>query len=164
MRVLFVARQEKNVEVYLDTLRHRIDRGHAVAVAVQERDEARDRRLAQQIASERCPVVACPSARIDEWASVAPLVRRLRHCLHFLQPPFAGLRSEKPDVLLISPLVHVGSAQGSAPTVRRPSLRTAWLEVDPRDEEPLARTLDANGFRIAPRRVRRRSVQLAFSR
>ncbi|OFW04156.1 MAG: hypothetical protein A3I61_09210 [Acidobacteria bacterium RIFCSPLOWO2_02_FULL_68_18] len=188
MKFLLVAKQEKNVDAYLGTLRCLVERGHAVAVAVQERDEARDRRLAEQIASPRFRVVACPSARVDEWAPVARLVRRLRDCVHFLRPPFDGaaplrrrvflkfcrelgldvdadvllaavrvlpqeqierldavlrlaersiptadlfdlfLHDEKPDVVLISPLVHFGSAQADvAASARRLGVPVSML-------------------------------------
>ncbi|MBI4485640.1 MAG: hypothetical protein HY655_06475, partial [Acidobacteria bacterium] len=187
MKFLLVAKQEKNVEAYLDTLRCLVERGHDVSVAVQERDTARDQRLAQQIASPLFRVVACPSARVDEWASLAPLVRRLRDCLHFLTPPFAGasavqtrifvklrqelgldvhavallaafralspaqlgrvdavltlveravptsdlfdefLRTERPDVLLICPLVHFGSAQADVAASARRLGIPVWM-------------------------------------
>ena len=187
MKFLLVAKQQRNASAFLGALQGLVARGHDVTVAVQERDEARDRRLAQQVASERFRVVPCPSARIDEWGAVAPVERRLRDCLHILQPPFAGssalqvrifdklrqelglglsaealleafraipvdqtgrieavlrlaegsiptstlfdefLASEKPDVLLISPLVHFGSAQADvAASARRLGIRT-WM-------------------------------------
>jgi len=180
MKFVFVAKQKKNVEAYADTLRCLVTRGHEVTVTVQEPDEDRDRRLAQSIDSPRFHIAACPSARADEWAEVAPLVRRLRDLMHFLRPPFTAapplqtriaakllqeltleadtdmllaglarmphaslgrleavlrlaeqsiptsplfdefLQSEKPDVLLISPLVHFGSAQADlAASARR---------------------------------------------
>ncbi|MBI4485358.1 MAG: hypothetical protein HY655_05050, partial [Acidobacteria bacterium] len=53
MKFLLVAKQEKNVEAYLETLQCLAERGHEVAVTVQERDDERDRRLAQQIVSPR---------------------------------------------------------------------------------------------------------------
>jgi len=187
MKFLLVAKQEKNVEAYLATLGSLVERGHDVAVAIQERDEARDRRIAQQIVSPRFRVVPCPAARVDEWASVAALVRRLRDCLQFLTPPFAGasavqrrifvklrqdfgvdadadallaafqalsqaqiaridtvlrlversiptsdlfdefLRSEKPEVLLISPLVHFGSAQADVAASARRLGIPVWM-------------------------------------
>ena len=171
MKFLFVAKQQRNAAAYFDTLQGLVQRGHQVTVAVQERDEARDRQLADRIESERFTVVPCPAARIDEWGAVAPVVRRLRDCLHFLRPPLADsaalqtrvfdklrqelgldvptaalvealgaippsqigrleavlrlaersiptsdlldefVASERPDVMLISPLVHFGSAQ-----------------------------------------------------
>ncbi|MBI4266015.1 MAG: hypothetical protein HY657_16695 [Acidobacteria bacterium] len=171
MRFLLVAKQEKNVAAYLETLRCLTARGHDVTVAVQERDDARDRRLEAVVGSERFRMVPCPPDRIDVWAEHAALVRRLRDCLQYLRPPFkesralqtrvfqklqgelgsrvdgaalaGGLdvlssaqidrleavlrlaehslptsplfdelaRSQRPDALLVSPLIHFGSAQ-----------------------------------------------------
>ncbi len=187
MKFVLVAKQEKNVEAYLETLRCLLERGHDVGVAVQERDDARDRRLAEAVASPRFRVVACPSARVDEWGAVAPLVRRLRDGIHFLRPPFAEapalrtrifsklcqelaldadaagvlpavdglpptqlgrleavlrlaeqsiptsdlfdefLRSETPDVVLISPLVHFGSAQADVAASARRLGIPVWM-------------------------------------
>jgi hypothetical protein len=89
MKFLFVAKQQKNAAAFLETLQAVVQRGHDVTVAVQERDEERDRRLELQIASPRFRVVPCPAARMDEWSAVAPVVRRLRDCLHILQPAYA---------------------------------------------------------------------------
>jgi FkbM family methyltransferase len=187
MKFLFVAKQQKNTAAFLDTLQALVQRGHEVTVAVQERDEERDRRLEQQIDSVRFKVVPCPSARIDEWSAVAPVVRRLRDCVHILQPAFADspalqlrildrlrqelalestadalftalsvipaaqmnriesmlrlaersiptsdlfdefLRSEEPDVVLISPLVHFGSAQADVAASARRLGIPAWM-------------------------------------
>jgi FkbM family methyltransferase len=187
MKFVLVAKQEKNVDPYLESLQCLVERGHDVAVAIQEPDEARDRRLAQTVASPRFRVVACPPARIDEWAAVAPLVRRLRDCIHFLQPRFSSapavrmrvfskldqelalgadvdallsalhalsptqlarleavlrlaeqsvptaalfdefLRSESPDFVLISPLVHFGSAQADVAASARRLGIPVWM-------------------------------------
>src|SRR5688500_3421361 len=187
MRFLFVAKQQRNASAFLETLRGLVERGHDVIVGVQERDDARDRRLAQQVGSERFSVVACPAARIDEWSRIAPVAGRLRDCLHILQQPFAAspalqlriadklrqelgldaaadgvlrafqavpaaqrgrleavlklaehsiptsglfdefLQSHQPDVALISPLVHFGSAQADiAASARRLGL-PVWM-------------------------------------
>jgi len=171
MKFLVVVKQERNVATYLDTLRSLIARGHQVTLAVQERDDNRDRRLEAQVGSERFRVVPCPPDRVDTWAKRAALVRRLRDCLHFARrvfdespalrarvfqrlhedigggfdaDAFAGglgalsdaqidrlesvlrlaehsvptsplfdefVQSHVPDALLVSPLVHFGSAQ-----------------------------------------------------
>ena len=172
MHLLFVVKQEKNAGAYVDVLRHLAQRGHAVTLAVQERDDARDRRLEQQVGSERFRVVVAPAARADEWAPVASLLRRTRDAVQYLRPvmapavklrtrmleklhqelapgrvsgpafvealqslsaPVVGrleticrlaeqslptaslidefLAMQRPDVLLVSPLVHFGSAQ-----------------------------------------------------
>jgi FkbM family methyltransferase len=187
MKFLLVAKQQKNVSAHLETLQSLVERGHEVTVAVQERDETRDRRLAQQIDSARFKVVPCPSARTDEWAFVAAPARRLRDCVHFLRPPFADspalqtrvfdklrqelgldvaaealltalqvlppsqvgriegvlrlaersiptsalfnefLQSHNPDVVLISPLVHFGSAQADVAASARRLGIPVWM-------------------------------------
>jgi hypothetical protein len=93
MKFLLVAKQEKNALAFIETIRCLVERGHDVTVAVQERDDERDQRLAWQIGSDRFHVVRCPSARIDEWAPVASLIRRLRDGLQYLRPPFAEARA-----------------------------------------------------------------------
>ncbi len=187
MKFLFVAKQPRNAAAYFDTLHGLVQRGHRVTVAVQERDEARDRQLADRIDSDRFTVVPCPAARIDEWGAVAPVVRRLRDSLHFLRPPLADsaalqtrvfdklrqelaldaatsvvvdalraippaqigrleavlrlaeqsiptsdlldefVASERPDVLLISPLVHFGSAQADVAASARRHGIPIWM-------------------------------------
>lgn len=187
MKFLFVAKQQRNAAAYFDTLHGLVQRGHQVTVAVQERDEARDRQLAERINSDRFTVVPCPAARIDEWGAVGPVVRRLRDCLHFLRPPLADspalqmrvfdrlrqelgldvptealvealrtvppaqlgrleavlrlaersiptsdlldefVASERPDVMLISPLVHFGSAQADVAASARRHGIPVWM-------------------------------------
>lgn len=187
MKFVFVAKQEKNAAAFLETLRLLIERGHHVTLAIQERDEERDRRVARQIDSDRFSVVPCPSVRTDEWARVAPLVRRLRDCVQYLKPPFrtsdalqtrivhklrqefgidvpagrmaAALRlvpevqlariesvmklaeaslptsplfdrfieSQRPDVVLISPLIHFGSAQADVAASARRLGIPVWM-------------------------------------
>jgi FkbM family methyltransferase len=90
MRFLFVAKQKKVVEAFLDTLRCLVDRGHSVTLAVQELDERRGERFEATIASSRFTVTSCPEVRSDQWADVASLVRRLRDCVHYLRPPLRG--------------------------------------------------------------------------
>jgi len=41
MKILFVLKQKKNVETFADTIRALIDRGHSVALAVQEHTDSR---------------------------------------------------------------------------------------------------------------------------
>ncbi len=187
MKFLFVAKQQKNAEAFLATLKAVIERGHDVTIAVQEWDDERDRRFEEAINSPRLKVLPCPSARMDEWRDVAPLVRRLRDSVHILQPAFTEssvlrlrildklrqelaldatsdtlerelstiapsqlqriesvlrlaeraiptselfdefLRSEAPDVLLISPLVHFGSAQADVAASGRRLGIPVWM-------------------------------------
>ena len=65
MRFLSVATLETNAEAYLETLQSLVTRGHEMVVAVQERDVARDSRLAERIVAPRFRVVGCSSARVD---------------------------------------------------------------------------------------------------
>jgi hypothetical protein len=90
MKFLLVAKQQRHGAAYIDALRLLIDRGHRVTVAVQDADEREERRLESRIDSADFHVLACPSARIDEWAGAALTVRRLRDAVHYLKPAFAG--------------------------------------------------------------------------
>jgi FkbM family methyltransferase len=187
MKFLFVAKQEKNAAAFLEALRCLVERGHDVTLSIQERDEQRDLRLASRIPSTRFRVAPCPPSRIDEWARVAPLIRRLRDAAHYLRPPFVEssalherifhkLRQElgievdasvlaaaaralpepqlvtietilrlaehqlptsslfdeylsehRPDVLLVSPLVHFGSAQADVAASARRLGIPVWM-------------------------------------
>ncbi len=187
MKFLFVAKQQKNAEAFLATLKAIIERGHDVTIAVQEWDDQRDRRFEEAINSPRLKVLPCPSSRMDEWSDVAPVVRRLRDSVHILQPAFTEsavlrlrildklrqelaldttpatleselstiapsqlqriesvlrlaeraiptselfdefLQSEAPDVLLISPLVHFGSAQADVAASGRRLGIPVWM-------------------------------------
>ena len=171
MRFLLVVKQKKNVEAFLATMRSLVERGHSVALAIQDSDEKRDERLAALVDAARFEIVRCPSARTDQWSDVASLVRRLRDSVHYLKPAMRAaaklrarvlerlrqdlqfdadtsslarglqvvppeqvqrldavfalaeqalptdplfdqfLAAQRPDVLLISPLIHIGPAQ-----------------------------------------------------
>jgi FkbM family methyltransferase len=181
MKILLVLKQKKNVETFAATIRALTDRGHSVALAVQEHSDTRAdqyRGWIDQPASPKPPaeggrfsLVRCPAHRTDRWSDVAWLLRSLRDCVHYQQPamrnatklqarsvqklreelridadneavahalrglpgPQIGrledvfalaerqlpvdpvyesfVREHAPDVLLISPLVHFGSAQ-----------------------------------------------------
>ena len=172
MKILLVLKQKKNVETFAATIRALIDRGHSVALAVQEHSDARADQYREWIDSPSgFSLVRCPAHRSDSWSDVAWLLRSLRDCVHYQQPPLrnaiklqarsiqklreelrvdadnesvaaalrglpavqvgrlesmfalaerqlpvdplceAFLREQAPDVLLISPLVHFGSAQ-----------------------------------------------------
>ena len=90
MRVLFVAKQKKVVEAFLATLTCLVERGHSVTLAIQEHDDKRNERMEAAINKSRFSVVSCPEVRTDRWADVASVVRRLRDCVHYLQPPLEG--------------------------------------------------------------------------
>jgi FkbM family methyltransferase len=169
MHILFALRQKKNVDTFLGTLRQLAARGHTVTLTVQ--DDGSLTRLAPELESMGVRVVRGPSMRADAWTDVAPLLRRMRDCVHYVQPALHGARKlqrravhawrgdlrlpasdeavaealtaipnpqverlesifrlaegalptdpvydeflaqQNPDVLLVSPLVHFGSAQ-----------------------------------------------------
>ena len=171
MKILFVLKQKKNVETFAATIRVLTERGHSVALAVQEHSDTRADQYRDWIDSPLFSLVRCPAHRTDRWADVAWLLRSLRDCVHYQQPGMrnatklqarsvqklreelrieadnesvaralrgvpaaqvgrldevfalaerqlpvdpvyeAFLREQSPDVMLISPLVHFGSAQ-----------------------------------------------------
>jgi hypothetical protein len=171
MKILFVLKQKKNVETFAATIRALTARGHSVVLAVQEHSDTRADQYRDAIDSPLFSLVRCPAHRTDRWSDVAWLLRSLRDCVHYQQPPMrnatklqarsvqklreelridadndavagalrgvpaaqigrleemfalaerqlpvdpvyqAFLREHSPDVLLISPLVHFGSAQ-----------------------------------------------------
>jgi hypothetical protein len=171
MKILFVLKQKKNVETFAATIRALTDRGHSVALAVQEHSDTRADQYRDWIDSPGFSLVRCPAHRTDRWSDTAWLLRSLRDCVHYQQPamrnatklqarsvqklreelrieadneavanalrglpgPQVGrleevfalaerqlpvdpiyesfIRKHAPDVLLISPLVHFGSAQ-----------------------------------------------------
>ena len=86
MKILVVLKQKKNVETFLGMIRVLVDRGHEVALAVQEWSDARDDEYRAEIPSPRFSVVRSPSHRSDQWAEVAWLLRSLRDCAHYQQP------------------------------------------------------------------------------
>jgi FkbM family methyltransferase len=171
MKILFVVKQKKNVDTFLPTIRLLVDRGHHVALAVQEWSDRRDDEYRADIPSSLFSVVRCPMQRADDWSDTAWLLRSLRDCAHYQQPALRDaaklqarsihklreelslrvdnaaaaavlrevpasqmrrlesifelaerqlpsdplhdqfLREQAPDLLLLSPLVHFGSAQ-----------------------------------------------------
>ena len=89
VRVLFIAKQKKNVDTFETTIAALLARGHHVTLAIQERDLERDRRLAERMAHDGFTVVACPEERGDRWRRSAPLIRSARDWAHYYQPPYA---------------------------------------------------------------------------
>jgi len=185
MKVLFVFKQKKNVDTFLPAIRLLVERGHEVALGVQEWDPTRDDSYRTAISSPLFSVVRCPTQRTDQWANAAGLLRSLRDCVHYQQPALKNaaklqartvhklreelrlpsgdaaaasvlrgipaaqlerldsifelaeqqlpsdplhdqfLRQQAPDLLLLSPLVHFGSAQADLVT----SARTLGIPV-----------------------------------
>lgn len=188
MKFLLVCKQARNAAAFLGTVRALAARRHDVTIAIQEHDDSRDARLAEEIGSERCAVVRCPAVRVDEWAEVATLLRRLRDSAQYLRPSMRSaeklhtrvlrtvledlglkgasvsdlvrtlrrvppriaqrldtvfdlaehnlptadlfdefLATERPDVLLVSPLVHFGSAQADLVASARRAGVPVWM-------------------------------------
>ena len=90
MRFLLVAKQKKNLDSFRATIRHLLDGGHEVRLAIQERDQDRDRKLEEEFAGHAFSVQSAPAMRGDEWRMHAPLLRALRDWVHYLTPPYAG--------------------------------------------------------------------------
>ncbi len=187
MRFLLVVKQKRNADAFVGTMRALVERGHSVALAIQDTDEKRDERLAATLQDGGIESVRCPSARLDAWSDVAAVVRRLRDAVHYLRPAMqsAGklrarafdrlrqdlrfeadtqavtrglqtipaeqvqrlesvfalaehslpsdtlfdefLTGQKPDVLLVSPLIHFGSAQADLVTSARRLGIPVWM-------------------------------------
>ncbi len=187
MRFLLVVKQKRNVDAFLNTVRCLLDRGHTVALAIQDRDERTESRLIESLNHPAFRIVACPAVRTDALADVASLVRRLRDCVHYLKPAMrsatklrariverlrqdlrfdasaeaiaggletfpadqvqrldaafalaeralptdplfdAFLESDRPDVLLVSPLVHFGPAQADLVASARKLAIPVWM-------------------------------------
>jgi FkbM family methyltransferase len=89
MKLLFIAKQKKNVDTFDTTIVALLARGHTVTLALQERDPERDRRLTERFANERFTLVSCPEQRGDDWRVSAPLVRSARDWAQYYQPPYA---------------------------------------------------------------------------
>lgn len=188
MKFLLVVKQERNVATFLDTMRALVAAGHTVTLGVQERDEERDAAISASVTGDGFRVVRCPPDRLDDWASIAPLVRRLRDSAHYLQGPMRDARklqgrmlerlhhelrlpegsepgfirallampeaqvarldtvirlaerslppapifdefidANRPDVLLVSPLVHFGTAQADVVASARRLGVPVWM-------------------------------------
>ena len=62
-----------------------VERGHSVALAVQEHVDTREEQYRGAVDSPRFSLVRCPAHRVDDWADVARLLRNLRDCAHYQQ-------------------------------------------------------------------------------
>ncbi len=99
VKILFVLKQKKNVETFAGTIRVLTERGHSVALAVQEHSDTRADQYRDWIepatpkpgkGGPGFSLVRCPAHRTDRWADVAWLLRSLRDCVHYQQP---GMRN-----------------------------------------------------------------------
>ena len=90
MKFLFVASQKKNVDAFRVTIATLLRQGHSVRLALQDRDLSRDARVAEGLESPGFVLEAAPTARGDDWRTLAPLVRRLRDWVQYLDPDYAG--------------------------------------------------------------------------
>ena len=88
MTFLFVVKQKKNVDTFEGVIDALLEGGHTVKLAVQQRDEERDRRLLERFASPRFELVSPPDGRGDRWRSAAPLVRAARDLAQYSRPSY----------------------------------------------------------------------------
>lgn len=103
MKFLFVVKQKKNVDAFEGVLAELLNAGHRVTVAIQDRDEQRDRRLVERFDNARFEVVSCPHRRSDAWRTPAPLIRSVRDWAQYLRPQYRDatkLRQRAVDRLL----------------------------------------------------------------
>lgn len=87
MTFLFVVKQKKNVDTFEGVIDALLDAGHVVKLAVQERDEERDQRLAARFGS-RVELVTPPDGRGDRWRATAPLLRAARDLAQYSRPAY----------------------------------------------------------------------------
>ena len=92
MKFLFIAKQKKNVDTFETTIVELLARGHWITLAIQQRDNERDRRLVERFAHSHFALVACPEERADAWRRVAPLVRSTRDWTQYYRPAYARAR------------------------------------------------------------------------
>ena len=85
---LFVVKQKKNVDTFEGVIDELLAGGHSIKLAVQQRDEERDRRLAARFGSPRFELVTPPGGRGDRWRSAAPLVRAARDLAQYTRPSY----------------------------------------------------------------------------
>ena len=150
MKILFAVRQKKNVDAFLETLRQLVERGHAVTLTVQ--DPGFRKRLGATLDDMGVQIVRGPTARVDRWMEVAPLLRTMSDCLHYLQPQLRGalklrtravhtLRRElslpETDEGLAAALSHIPAAQVDRLQAIL-TLAEAQLPTDPVYDEFLA--------------------------
>lgn len=108
MRILFVAKQKKNVDTFAGTIRALLERGHHVTLTVQEGHEQRNDWIGRDGPFPGFTVVRGPAARTDEWAEAALLLRSLRDCAHYLQPALrAAIKLQTRSVKKLSEDLHL---------------------------------------------------------
>jgi FkbM family methyltransferase len=103
MTFLFIVKQKKNVDTFLDVIAYLLSAGHRVVLTIQQRGDERDERLAAQFASPLFELVRPPDNRGDHWRATAPLVRSARDAAHYTRPAYQSaskLRQRALDSLL----------------------------------------------------------------
>jgi len=89
MTFLLVCKQKKNVDTFEGVIAALLALGQRVVLTIQERDAARDARLAEQFAHPGFSIVPCPDGRTDGWRTAAPLVRTVRDWAQYMRPAYA---------------------------------------------------------------------------
>jgi len=88
MTFLLVCKQKKNLDTFEAFVAALLAAGHRVVLTIQERDPARDARIAEQFGHPLLTVVGCPDGRSDDWRAAAPLVRTARDWVQYTRPPY----------------------------------------------------------------------------
>ena len=88
MKFLVIAKQKKNVDTFEGVIASLLAAGHAVTLAVQQRDPERDERLAERLRAPGFELTACPEDRGDAWRSAAPLIRSTRDWAQYTRPAY----------------------------------------------------------------------------
>ena len=90
MKFLIAARQKKNVDAFRPAIIRLLEQGHSVRLAMQGRDPLEDARVSDGLSVPGFSLESAPTARGDQWRTLAPLVRRVRDWLQYLGPAYAG--------------------------------------------------------------------------
>src|SRR5688572_23324923 len=88
MTFLLVCKQKKNLDTFETFVAALLGLGHRVVLTIQERDPARDARIAEQFGHPLLTIVGCPDGRSDDWRAAAPLVRTARDWTQYARPPY----------------------------------------------------------------------------
>jgi len=119
MTFLLVCKQKKNVDTFEGVITALLALGQRVVLTIQERDAARDVRLAEQFAHSGFSIVPCPDGRTDAWRTAAPLVRTARDWAQYTRSPYAhaGKLADRAGARLARELAVAAGTVGRPPAL-----------------------------------------------